>query len=586
MKQMNKSDIILRKVTVPVKGMHCRSCELLVEQALKDISGVEKAEADFRAGKAALYFNRDVPDQGEAIYKAVKNAGYDVGYASAMEFVSKNESDYNHLLNGLIILLAIYFIAKLSGLLDYSFNTENAGMFVAFLVGLTAGISTCMALVGGLVLGISARHAEVHPEATATQKFRPHIFFNLGRLLGFGFFGGILSSIGSVLQPSSGILGFMTIVVGGVMIFLGLKLIRIFPFVERMNISIPKAVVKALGADRKRREYSHKGAFITGALTFFLPCGFTQAMQLYAAGSGSFLNGAIIMFLFALGTAPGLLGIGGLSSVFKGERSKTFFATTGLAVIILGWFNISNGGQLISQERIGGEQSGTSLEEFQEVRMTQSGSGYSPKVFTVERGRRVKWIITSTNPFSCASTIVMPKYGISKGLNKGENVIEFIPAEVGEIPFSCSMGMYRGKFIVVEPGQKTISEAEAEASEVQDFASGGGGCGGGNKRKIDSQTVDSQVIGNEQVIKADFTVSSDIAPNNFKVKKGIPVKFKINAKESGRGCMSTIMIPNLYDTAKLLQKGDVVLEFTPQNEGSYNITCGMGVPRGVINVVE
>ena len=33
-------------------------------------------------------------------------------------------------------------------------------------------------------------------------------------------------------------------------------------------------------------------------------------------------------------------------------------------------------------------------------------------------------------------------------LEKGKNVLEFTPTKKGTIPFSCSMGMYRGKIIV------------------------------------------------------------------------------------------------------------------------------------------
>ncbi|MBI5729263.1 MAG: cupredoxin domain-containing protein, partial [Candidatus Magasanikbacteria bacterium] len=110
--------------------------------------------------------------------------------------------------------------------------------------------------------------------------------------------------------------------------------------------------------------------------------------------------------------------------------------------------NIVNGGRLFG----GGARdakAAVSNGEAQEVRMTQSGGGYSPNAFTVEKGRTVKWIINATTQFSCSASLLMPKFGISQGLRLGENIITFTPTEIGEIPFSCSMGMYRGKFIVV-----------------------------------------------------------------------------------------------------------------------------------------
>ncbi len=590
----------MEKVTVPIKGMHCRSCELLIEEALKNIPDVKKVDVSYRSGKVDLYFKKGASLHDEAIYQAVKDAGYDVGARDKVDWISKDENDYNYLLNGAIILILLYFLAKQTGILDYSVNTESTSLFVVLMVGLVAGVSTCMALVGGLVLSISARHAEAHPEITAKEKFRPHIYFNLGRVLGFGFFGGVLAMIGSVAQPSTNVLGLMTIVIGGVMIFLGLKLIEIFPFMKEMSISLPKGVSKMFGIKKEQKEYSHKGAFISGALTFFLPCGFTQAMQLYAVGSGGFVNGALIMSMFALGTAPGLLGVGGLSSIFKGKNARTFFATTGLAVIILGWFNITNGSQLVFQGRANSAVNVASdSSEVQEVKMTQSGSGYSPSQFTVEKGKKVRWIITSTNQFSCASSIVMPKYGISKGLKKGENIIEFVPTETGEIPFSCSMGMYRGKFIVVEAGSAAASGAKSSDSATTTgnkvASSGGcggggggcGGCGGGAKKEIDSETTPSVKDDNVQVIKAEYTLAKDISPNRFEVKKGVPVRFEVDVKESGQGCMSSLKVSGLYDKAQYLEGGKkMILSFTPEKEGEYNIACAMGVPRGVIKVVN
>jgi len=56
--------------------------------------------------------------------------------------------------------------------------------------------------------------------------------------------------------------------------------------------------------------------------------------------------------------------------------------------------------------------------------MTQGATGYSPNQFTVKKGSTVKWIINSTNQFTCASFIVMPKFNIRQALKTGENIID------------------------------------------------------------------------------------------------------------------------------------------------------------------
>jgi uncharacterized protein len=69
------------------------------------------------------------------------------------------------------------------------------------------------------------------------------------------------------------------------------------------------------------------------------------------------------------------------------------------------------------------------------------------------------------------------------------------------------------------------------------------------------------------------------------VKSGQKVRLVIDTKDSGTGCMKSIMIPGLWNRPEPLIKGrPIVMEFTPRKTGAYKITCAMGVPRGVINV--
>jgi sulfite exporter TauE/SafE len=372
-------------------------------------------------------------------------------------WISQNPSDYKNLAVAAVILFLLYLIAKKLGLANISTGSKGSpsSLLVVLVVGLTAGISTCMALVGGLILGISARHSEKHPEATPAQKFRPHLFFNLGRIVSYALLGGIIGLIGKAFQFSGLTLGLLTVIVGIVMLTLGIQLTEIFPKISSAHFTLPAGLAKLLGIKKSQdKEYSHFDSIATGALTFFLPCGFTQAMQLYAMTTGSFWHGAAIMGIFALGTAPGLLSIGGLTSFIKGAFAKNFFRFAGLLVVTLALLNISNGFHLLGWKGISISRetniSPTAKIEngYQIVNMTQSAGGYSPNKFTIQKGIPVKWIINSTNANSCSSGIVSSQLNIRKFLSQGENTIEFTPTVPGDISFSCTMGMYTGKFTV------------------------------------------------------------------------------------------------------------------------------------------
>jgi uncharacterized protein len=439
--------------------MHCKSCEMLVEEHLKEIPGVQSVHVHLKQGTAIITYTGTPPTHDELV-DAVQNAGYELGERGHIPWFSREPEDYFRLVYAGVILLFLYFVANMLGLFDVVIDSGSGSIWVILFVGLVAGVSSCMALIGGLVLGISARHSELHPEATTAQKFRPHLFFNAGRIVGYGIFGGLIGFIGSAFQISAMVLGMLTIIVGVVMILLGLKLVEVFPALKYKTVTLPKSFSRMLGLHRETKEYSHKNSMVAGALTFFLPCGFTQAMQLYAMSTGSFVEGSLVMAVFALGTAPGLLGIGGLSSIFKGQRARTFFMTAGLAVIVLGVINISNAMQLLTLSGTPSvEEKTETRSDYQEVRMVQDNSGYVPSQLTVEVGKPVRWIITSTSQFTCASSLIMPEYNIRKALKLGENVIEFTPTRVGKISFSCSMGMYRGSFTVITKNNDSGSES-------------------------------------------------------------------------------------------------------------------------------
>lgn len=615
-------------IKIPIKGMHCRSCELLIEENLKELSHVKSVEVDYRKGEALVYYEGQTPNQ-DTINKAICAAGYEIGRSEKLPFFSTDKKEYINLGIAFLFLMAVFLLLKGTGLFDINLGSSlsNPSWGLIILIGLVAGFSTCMALVGGLSLGLSTKFIENHPKATTSEKFRPHLFFMAGRIVSYALLGGLLGLLGTVFKLSSLTNSILTILVGLVMLVMGLQLIDIFPRLSSFKLALPKSVAKAFGFSGKAKEYSNWNAVVLGALTFFLPCGFTQAMQLYAVSTGDFWSGALIMGLFALGTAPGLLSIGGLTALVKGKFKARFFKVAGLAVIFFSLFNLNNGYTLssLSVGGFGNSSSNSVVSDpnvkmengVQVIHMVEGNSGYSPNKFSIKKGVPVKWIIDAQAPYSCASSIVVPKLNISKNLEAGENIIEFTPDQTGKIPFSCSMGMYTGVFNVYDGNAPTASDLSTSAPVatsggscgVVKVASGGGSCGGGGSAttakasggcgcgggggscgggaKIVPNTTDTPAVqaNDVQVIKATYTVSGDLQPNSFTVKAGKPVRFEVLAKEDGVGCMGSIQIQSLYENIQQFRKGEtVVMEFTPQTPGSYLIACAMNVPHGTLKV--
>lgn len=449
-----------------IKGMHCRSCELAIEQAVREVPGVTVAKANNTKQTLSVEGGGWQPSDVE---KAIRKAGYSIASGQEPEdFFSHNVTDYINLLFALILFFLLFALFGIFGLGKY-FNFTPQGSISLWLVlgiGLTAGFSTCMAVVGGLVLGISARHSEKFPDATTAQKFRPQIFFNIGRVFFYTVFGATIGLLGSAIRLSADWNGLFTVLIGLVMIALAIQISGIVPGFSSF-FTLPTGIAKFLGIGKKK-EYSHLYSFILGGLTFFLPCGFTQAMQLLAVSTGSPIKGAEIMGIFALGTAPGLLGVGGLTAILKnGKLSNFFYKFISILVLTMAIYNIQNGLNLV---------------------------GYQPH------------------------------HGTTKA-----------------------------------PANPATPNPSLPTGNVQEFKA---------------------TFSNENVSKT-------IQPNRFVVKVGQPVKIEIYAKDDGTGCMGTIMIPGIVNTPKYFKKGETaILSFTPDETGTFNMTCAMGVTSGQIIVTN
>ena len=221
------------------------------------------------------------------------------------------------------------------------------------LLGVTAGVSTCMAMVGGLVLGLSASHAAAlaargRTGLPFTTRMRPQLAFNAGRVIGFGVLGALLGALGSTMSLPTRVTGVLVLVVAGVMFLLGIRLTGVSPRVAAWSPRLPAGLGRVLGIESAAEAgYSHWRTALVGAATFFLPCGFTQAVQVYALSTASPLAAGGVMATFALGTTPGLLALASVPEVSTGRRQATVLRVVGVLVLAFALLNLSSGLNLL-----------------------------------------------------------------------------------------------------------------------------------------------------------------------------------------------------------------------------------------------
>lgn len=329
---------------------------------------------------------------------------------------------------------------------------------------------------------------------------------------------------------------------------------------------MPKLIAHKLydASHQEQRSTSNTSSFFFGASTFFLPCGFTLALQLYVLGKGDFVTGALTMLAFSLGTLPSLAGIGAFSSFANGNVLRHFTTFSAVLVIILGLFNIPNGLTLAGASVSLGNNAPSQLAEEtniiggkQIVSMAVDSLDYVPSRFTVVEGIPVEWHIDGTKAQGCAQVISIPSLGITEYLPRDqEKVITFTPKGTDAIKFSCSMGMAGPGVFTVVPNTQGIKAVKLE--------------------EVNAVAVESGEI---QKLSMEISRERGFYPNSFTVKKGIPVELEIDAKIQLGGCMGTLVIPK-YNVAHVLSLGKSTLRFTPTKEGTVPFTCSMGSRLG------
>lgn len=452
-------------LTVDITGMHCRSCELLVEREFGQLPGVQKVSVNADRGYARLTCDSDTIPSRSTLNSLIEKHGYKVAVKPKQAAVlpEAERPRLGQLVGIFALVLFIGFMLSKSGLLRFNADVGNStGLVAIFFLGLVAATSSCLAVSGGLMLSVVANFRERY-NLQGRARLIPTVSFVAGRIIGYGVLGGVIAGIGKVLSPSPFFTAVITIVAALYMFIMGLDMLRLAPgWLKAILPRMPKSLGhRVMDSSQKMRWFS---PFLLGALTFFLPCGFTQSLQLYVLTTGNVLTGALTMFAFAIGTAPALLALGWVSNSLKGKAGQFFFRLAGAAVIVLGLYNFNNGlaiaGYPISFSRSSNPATvtqGTVADPNvifdgtrQNVKTTFTDFGYSPTTFTVKAGVPVHWEVDSAGKAGgCRSSFLVPKLKISESVVNGVSVFDFTPDTPGTYAFSCGMGMYRGSFSVV-----------------------------------------------------------------------------------------------------------------------------------------
>lgn len=321
--------------TFHINGMHCNACVVMTESELNDVPEVSKAKSSLATHSVEVtgdFGDKEPGHIAQDLSEVLKPHGYTLSLEKQKHSVKW--SDFRIALPIALAFIALFIILQKLGIVNLV-TTSEVNYGTAFVIGLIASVSTCMAVVGGLVLSMSANFAK------EGDKVRPQVLFHVGRLVSFFLLGGAIGALGSAFQLGATGTFVLSFIIAIVLLILGINLLDVFPWAKKLQPTMPSFIGRRVHG---LKNLNHTlTPLLVGVATFFLPCGFTQSMQIYTLTTGSFWTGAMIMSAFALGTLPvlALLSFSSLG-IHKKAQSGVFFKTAGLVVIFFGIFNLIN----------------------------------------------------------------------------------------------------------------------------------------------------------------------------------------------------------------------------------------------------
>lgn len=449
-----------------INGMHCDACVKLIQDEFYSVEGIEKVDIDLNKKEANVFYTSENIDI-QKLQNLIEHYGYKITDSKdAKKKINFIKNWFPPVFFTLLILGLFIILQRLRIFKTLSLGT-NIGYGISFLTGLLASISSCLAVVGSIVIAFGELYKKDKKNESIIGILKSNMIFHLSRLLTFFLLGGMLGLAGGQFSLSGRFVGIITLIVAIIMLLLGLNILGIFPSISQIGIRLPYFFTNSIPSLKKSSFFG--APIILGFLTFFLPCGFTQSMQIFALSSGNFITGGLIMFLFSLGTLPVLFTIG-ITAKFSQQKNlfilqrigafliiafALYTLNSGLAIIkfkgdVFKSYPIINSSNNINNPEIKSSKTNEPIQsnDVQVVKMHIKYSGFEPSVLKIKKGIPVRWEIYGDEVTGCTNALIFSFLKKRIPIQSKITVVEFITDKEGKLPFSCWMGMVRGVFVV------------------------------------------------------------------------------------------------------------------------------------------
>lgn len=330
----------MKKIKIWIVWMNCKACTINISNVLEKINNVEKAEVSLVNNEAVVYYKNEAPNINE-IEEVLLSSWYQI-WKNKKSIVSNNFEVYRDAILWFLLLLLWYIFLVKTWIINFSNLVDTTAFAWTFtwwiIIWIIAWVSTCMAAVWWLILSLSAKWWK---NSWIKENIKLQSYFHFWRFTSFLIFWWLLWVFWNIVWLSSLWLWLIYLAVWLIMLQIWINLTWIFPRLSSYSLSIPTWIFKKINLKIEKSNLNYLYPFSLWWASFFIPCGFSMAAQIYAISTWSFFQWAMIMLAFAIWTFIPLLWIWSISTFLKWIVWQIIFRVLAVFIVFMWLYNLT-----------------------------------------------------------------------------------------------------------------------------------------------------------------------------------------------------------------------------------------------------
>jgi len=226
--------------------------------------------------------------------------------------------------------------------------STNSIYIIFFTTGVTIGFGHCIGMCGPIVVSLSLQLKD-------KPSTWPHLFYNIGRTLTYGFLGAVAGGMASFTRFAENFDGLQKgamVAAGVIIILMGISMAGWLPSSVIFRAAPPVGAIVNKTFSQLMKKKKHALMYLPlGMLLGLIPCGPVYTALIAAARTGmeagstasGILSGAGLMLSFGIGTIPALFVVAKLTNLRWLKHREIVYRIGAILMIAVGIYFVWKG---------------------------------------------------------------------------------------------------------------------------------------------------------------------------------------------------------------------------------------------------